>query len=934
MMASSRPVEAFGREAELGVIDDFLRAVPEGPSALVLHGEAGIGKSTLWDYATAAARDAALEVLSCRPTQAESDLPFLGLGDLFALVPAETLGRLPEPQLKSLEIALLRTEAEGSPLHQLAVGVAVLHVLLETSRSAPLLVAIDDAQWLDVPSRRVLRFALRRLGAAPVGFLVVTRAGVNDEDVLGIQAIASHRIRHLTIGPLAATALHEFLRSRFATPIPTLILRSVEQASGGNPLFALELSRALLDSGESVQPGRPLTIPVSLTEVVGSRLTRLPSETRSCLLVAAALSRPSVDLIRLACPRPDRVIEALTAGVDAGVIEVGGDSVTFVHPLLASVLYSQAARADLRLLHRRLASLVQDAEERARHLGLSAVAPDESVAVAIAEGGARAASRGAPDIAAALYEQAARLTPLERSREAASRLVDAADQHIALREMPPARLLLEDAVARADGGAVRARALHRLGRVRSLEAGFAAAVSTLIEALEHTGDDLALRVAVERDLAFDSVQLGDPAGGVIHARSAYDAAMRSGREELLAEALDQLCMAEFAAGNEVPRDLIERAVAVDARVGAAPLGEHPGWGSGRFLLAMALKWMNRFDAARTLMRSLLTSFTDRGDEGSLDTLLFHLGELELWAGNWEVTATLCALAEDLESRTGQAVVERRGQLLQAMLDEARGSIDAARSRGIKCLKACERGGDPLGLIRCLRMFGRLELSLRHPTEAVEYLLRGVTLELENGYDPGITRVLPEAIEASIDAGRLADAEMSLRRLEASALTPDREWALAATARCRALLDGARGNLTGALAGLEAAAEQHEHLGEPFELARTLLALGVVQRRLKKKKDAREALGRAQSIFDALGARTWSQLARAEQGRIGGRTPSPDALTPTEAQVARLVADGLTNREAAASMFLSEKTIETNLTRIYEKLAVKSRRELTRKLHAP
>ena len=931
-MAAHEPVETLGRETELEIVDQFLREVAAGPAALVLHGEAGIGKTTLWKHAVALASQLPMAVLSCRPTQAESDLPYMGLGDLLAFVPDQILGMLPDPQRRSLEIALLRADAGGALLLQRTVSVAVLNVLRETSRTAPVLVAIDDAHWLDVPSRRVLRFALRRVGDGPIGFLAVTRAGEDDEDVLGLDGIANaEHVRHLTIGPLAPNAVERLVRSRLHGPMASHVVRRLTEASGGNPLFAEELVRTLKDSHDVAELGPPLTIPASLTEALGSRLAGLPKTTRDCLLVAAALSRPTVDLIQLAYRKPAQVIGALAAGVDAGVIEVRGGSVTFVHPLLAGVVYAQASADGRRTLHAQLAVLVHEPEERARHLGLSAVAPDEAVAAAIAEGGRSAASRGAPDVAETLFEQAARLTPADAAAAAAVRLVDAADQCIALREMPRAKRLLDEAIANLRTGPVRARALHRLGRVGALQDGFEAAIPTLMEALHHVGDDVALRVAIERDLTFARVQVGDPSGALPHARAAYQSAMDSGSEGLIAEALDQLCLAEFAAGNSVPGHLLERAIALDAQVGPIPRAQHPGWGSGRVQLAMVLKWSNRFDLARFLLRSLLTAFTERGDEGSLDTVLFHLGELELWAGNWQIVTDFCAAAEDLEARTGQAVVERRTQLLSAMLDEVRGHVDTARSRGEKWLELCEQAADPPGLIRCLKVLGRLELSLHHPARALDYLLRGLAIESRAGYDHGLCRILPEAVDALIEAGRLTEAEIQLQRLETYATKSDRPWAAAAAARCRAMFDAANGDLARAQTGLLQACDLHDRLGEPFERGRSLLALGIVQRRLKRKRDARETLERGLAIFDALGAQTWSQLTRAELGRIGGRAASPHELTSTEARVAQLVAEGLTNREVAASVFLSEKTIETNLTRIYEKLGVESRRQLARKL---
>ena len=534
-------------------------------------------------------------------------------------------------------------------------------------------------------------------------------------------------------------------------------------------------------------------------------------------------------------------------------------------------------------------------------------------------------------MAAALFEKAARLTPSDAVEAAAARLVDAADQYIALREMGRALLLLDEAVSNVAAGTVRARALHRLWRVRALKDGFEAANPVLLEALVHVGEDVALKVAIERDFTFAQVQIGNPSAGLLHARAAYRAAEQVGRDELLAEALDQLCMVEFASGNAVPAELLKRAISVDGRAGPTPLAEHPGWSSGRLLLALTLKWTDRFDLARGLLRSLLSALMDRGDEGSLDTVLFHLGELELWAGNWRTVSELCAAAEEMEARTGQAVVERRIDLLAVMLEEVHGNAEAARSRGMKFLELAERGADPPGLTRCLGSLGRLELSLRHPAEAAEYLLRGLAVESRAGYDPSICRILPNAIEALIEAGRMTEAEMQLRRLEADGTKVDRRWALAAATKCRALFDAASGDLALANSALESASDLFKELGEPFEHGRARLALGAVQRRLKKKREARETLDDALGIFDELGAQAWSQLTRAEQGRIGGRASSPHELTPTETRIAQLVAEGMTNREVAAAMFLSEKTIETNLTRIYEKLAVNSRRELAKKL---
>ena len=401
----------------------------------------------------------------------------------------------------------------------------------------------------------------------------------------------------------------------------------------------------------------------------------------------------------------------------------------------------------------------------------------------------------------------------------------------------------------------------------------------------------------------------------------------------MAEALDQLCMAEFVGGNGVPKELLDRAVNLDQRIEQAARAGNPGLVSGRFLLAMVLKWTNRFDEARRILKSHIATMTDRADEGSLDTALFYLGELELWAGNWNAVAQICATAEELQMRTGLPVVVGRTELLIGLLACARGEFDGAKSACRRYVEQVGSAPDPPGLLRTFGILGRLELSVHHASEAVDHLLKAVAIESHAGYDPAVLRVLPDAVEALIEAGRQHEAEPHLQRLEAQGVKPSCTWTQAAAIRCRALLHAAGGDLVRAAAGTEQSAAMFERLGDPLEHGRSLLALGTLQRRQKKKRAARETLDRALSVFEALGAQAWVGTTRAELNRIGGRAPSPYELTPTEARIADLVAGGLTNREAAASMFLSEKTIETNLTRIYEKLAVESRRELARKLHA-
>jgi DNA-binding CsgD family transcriptional regulator len=927
-------VDVIGRGPELGSIAGFLDAVPAGPSALVIQGEAGIGKTVLWNGAVAAARDRNYTVMSCHPAQAESKLPYLGLGDLFTHVPGQVLAELPVPQRRALEVALLRTEGEGDPLQQRAVSAAVVNSLLILARSAPVLVAVDDVQWLDSPSRRVLRFAIRRIAPASVGILVAIRSGGSDEDPLDLGGVLpAKRLSRLTVGPLSLQAVERLLRSRLHAAFPGPALRRLEQTSGGNPYFALELGKLLLDPEVSAFAGQPLPAPSSLTGLLRGRLGRLPRASREALLIVSALSRPTADLVRAASATPEAAADAMERAATAGLIKLRDGSVRFTHPLLASVVYSQASGAELRRLHQHLAGQVVDPEERARHLALGADGPDGAVAAAIDAAATSAARRGAPDAAAALLEQATRLTPRAAPGDVRRRKLDAADQHVAAGDTARARLLLEQVEATSDAGTTRARVLHRLSRVRGFDSGLSAAPPLLEQALEEVGDDLPLRVAIERDLVFALIQVGAPSDALPHARAGLLAAEASGQPILLAEALDYLCMAELLVGNRVSTKLLDRAISVDQQVGPAPLLEHPGMATGRFPLALTLKWTDRFDDARDLLRSLYTEHGEHGDEGSLLPVLFHLGELEFWAGNWETATRLAEECHELASRTGQAVADRRAFMLEAMVETCRGNVAVARSKGQASLVLSENAADSLAVIRSLKSLGLLELSLGHPGEAVGYLERGLELEAEAGYNPGVLRLVPDAVEALLAAGRPQAARPLVEALEANGRRLGRPWALATGARARGQLEATAGDLARAQSALEGALREHKGLPQPFELARTLLAMGTIRRRAKQKREARESLGQALAIFRELGAALWADRTRAELGRIGGRAPTAAHLTPTEERVAELVAEGQTNREVAGSLFMSVKTVEANLTHIYRKVGVSSRRQLARWLRA-
>ena len=922
------PHRVVGRDGELAAIRRWVQRLGSGPSAIVIEGDAGIGKTTLWREAVAAVREAGHVAVECRPTAAELELPYVGLGDLFGAVPDEVFGQLPPPQRAALDVALLRAGDETMSLQRRAVAAAVLSTLVIWSRSTPIVVAIDDVQWLDVPSLRALQFAVRRLGREPVGVVTASRTGAGPSDRLELRsAFGAGAVMPVAVTPLGSDALDLLLRAQLGTAFLSPVLLRIEETSAGNPFFALELGRALLDPETSTSAAEPLAVPSTLADLLGVRIGRLPASVRQVLLAASALSHPTVQVVTqavgyAATKRLERAVAAEVVTTRAGIVR-------FTHPLLASVVYSEASSEERRALHVRLAELVTDPDERARHLALGVEEPNEGVAAAIESAASRAARRGATETAAVLMEHAARLTPRTHTVALERRRLDAADHHIAAGETPRARALLEQALANAATVHSRARALHRSGAVLMLEGRFAAAEAPLEEAVDLVGDDLALRVAIERDIAYALLQAGRPSDAVEHAQSEMRAAEASRDDVLIAEALDHLCMAKFLAGEGLDSELLARAVDLDDQVGPAPPLEHPGPGTGRFPLAMTLKWVDRFDGARELFRSLHEEHAAQGDEAALAVVLFHLGELECWSGNWAQAAHLARQCDELGARAARAGNRRRAVTLRALVDAHCGDADTARAEALSSLEQCEATDDALGAIRSLKALGVLELSLDQYEPAAEHLRRAAELEATAGYHPSVLRLLPDAIEAMVAVGSCDEATDVLRRLKGAASADDLPWVRATAARCRGLIEAASGDLSGARVSLQRALEEHARVAQPFERARTLLVAGTVERRARQKRASRDALEEARRLFDTLGAPRWVSRATTELARIGGRPPRSLELSTSERRVAQLAAEGHTNREIASAMFLSDKTVESYLTHIYRKTGVESRRQLGR-----
>jgi DNA-binding CsgD family transcriptional regulator len=908
-------LEIVGRDEELAAISAFLDASEELPGALLLEGEAGIGKTTLWRKALADARELSYRVMSCTPGEADVQLSFAGLRDLLDDLYDEVAGALPVPQRRALAVALLREEPEGESPQQGAISAGFLGAIRELSRAGPVLVAVDDAQWLDQPSAALLEFAARRLEVEPIALLLTRRVAGEEPAPLGLARTLGARLHRHRLGPFTLGALHRMLQSRLGTSFPRPVLRKLHEASGGNALYALELARALERKGGRVAAGEPLPVPGDLQGLLEERLGRLSEGTREVLTGAASLSAPTSQIIEQALGRS--IDEDLREAAGAHVLELQDRRLRFVHPLLTTAALTAVDSIRRRDLHRRFAAVVTDPEERARQLALASEGPDLELAAVLDEAAELARKRGAPSAAAELLEHAQAATPAENQEDWARRALAAAEAHQAAGDEGRGQVLLQEAVARLPLGPTRARALGEL-------AWWKTDLDLCEQAITEAGEDVPLLAQLHYIRGYLCGSLGDYEGALTSARIAAERADESDDGALLAKTLGYLAYVETmtCAGNPDAR----LAQADELYDGDADIAVYHAPATFRGLCAILA---DDFDEARRCLESQDELALERGDEYSRELLSVHLAELEVRCGKWLRARAYGQELIDFLDQGGEGLVGRAILRIGRARSEAYlGEIDSARADALAALSEAQALGARLWEAKIRALLGFIELSEESPEAAVGSMEPIGALQEQAGIrDPNVLLFTADWIEALIGAGRLDEAEANLEFFEQRGDDLDRPWILSTGARCRGLLCASRNDLPAGLAALERALVEHERLPMPFERGRTLLALGQVQRRAKRRREARETLQQALAIFEELGARLWAERVRAELARIGGRVPSGGGLTPTERRVAELVAEGRSNKEVAASLFVTVKAVEANLSRIYTKLGIRSRTEL-------
>ena len=903
---------------EQRAVSEFLAAAAVEPAALVLEGDAGIGKTTVWLDAMERAREAGFRVLSTRIAETESVLAYAGLAALLGGVDLAAFEALPPPQRLAMDRVLLRISAEGPMTDQRAVNAGVVSVLEHLAYRSPVLVAIDDLQWLDQPSLQIVSSVARRLRGS-IGVLAAVRTGP-DSTRLGswLELPRPDRLQRVALRPLSLGALHTVVSERVGRSFSRPKMHEIHQVSGGNPFYAVELARAIDDGAWDDRA----SLPGSLAELVRARIDSLTVGARTALLAAACLADPTVEVVaRATGTGTDEIVTSLEEAEDKGIIGIDGHRLYFSHPLLVRGIYSESTHADRRRMHRQLAEILDEPELRARHLALAAASGDPFTLRSLDSAAQMARLRGAPAAAAELLELAIGLggdTPERRILSAAN--------HFEAGDPAQARRQLERTIEGLGPGAMRGEAMKLLAIVRLHDDSFEEAGTLLERALQECVDDRASSVQMAVMLGYALYNCGRTEEALRHIDDAVAAATASERGDLLSQALGMRTMMRFLVGDGFDEESMTRARQFDDQSFSIPLAARP-----RVQHAAVCAWSGQFDKAGRELALIRDVCAERGEESEHIFLGFHTALVHVWQGDF---AQAAVVAEDLMDRAAQLDSDLPSFIaltVRAMTDAFAGRVDEVRRDTDDALAAARRSGSHRLSEWAVTNLAFLETSLGNYGQALATL---APLLANVAAAPHSTEIIsaqfvPDAVEAMVALGRLDEAEELVDIVEANGVRLDRAWMRAVGGRCRGMLLAARGDVSGAAKAVTRAMDEHTRLGMPFEQARTQLLLGQIERRQRRRDASATTLRTTVAAFERMGTPLWADRARAELARSDTGRRHAVGLTAAEQRIAELAASGVTNRDMASTLFISPKTVEANLTRIYRKLNIHSRAELGR-----
>ncbi|NEC86019.1 LuxR family transcriptional regulator [Streptomyces sp. SID12501] len=910
---------------------DTARAELATRQGVLLHGPAGIGKSTI-----VAALMASLAVhaqpsgtvLRCSPAPEEAGLPFVGLVDLFARVPESCLAALASEPRAALRAALLHHREPADDRGRLAVRVAVLEVLRVLAAAGPVLLVVDGLQWLDEPTAEVLAFAVRRVGGLDIRMVSAERVA-DGEQPERLRCCPPDTVE-LPVPPLGDAEVAHLVRTVVGADLPPGVLRAIQDTAAGNPSYAVELARAAPRDAAPFDLGRPLPVPRRLRDRLLEPMRPLPPTARHTLLVTSAAAHPTLTLLR-AAGLPDPAAD-LAEAERHGVATADADgTVRFRHPLIRAAVYADAPEYGRREVHSLLARAVTEPVEQARHLALAQPHEDETTARTLMSAAETARRDGTPDAAFELAGLAALRTPADRPSDRADRLLAAAEYACDGGRLEEAGQAAGTVLAGPGSGSVRQRARARVILLRNAGQALEGTRDLIGEGLRDAAGDPEAEAWLHYWAAVRGLLCGELEEAARHARHAARQADRAGDTDTRIGALATLARVLSLTGESVAADAaLEEALALTGGADAGP----ESWGLIRMRAVLALDSDRVTEAGERVTRLLAEIGEFAGVEETVATLV-ALTRIQVRAG--DCREALRTAAHCSRTLAGTGVQTAPALYAAALAATAGGSADEARRLAEQAVRASEADGDRLFLLRALAVLGQAELLAGDPrgaAAAVEVLQRVKQLgEAMCAADPPLLHWYADLAEALVVLGETDEAGAVLHDARTRMSGDAPASVLAALERAEGLREAALGRAKEGALRLRTAVDRLRRLPLPVELVRALIALGTVERRSRRRSAARtvlrEALETAKRIGAApLAARAWDELARVDAGERGGETGAGEPeLTPTEARIAELVGGGATNREVAAKLFISVKTVEGALSRVYRKLGVRSRTAL-------
>jgi DNA-binding CsgD family transcriptional regulator/tetratricopeptide (TPR) repeat protein len=907
-------VAVVGRDREQGLIRDLLAACPK---LVVVNGSAGIGKTTLWLEAVRDAQAAGTRVLAFRPGEPERQLAFAGLSGLLGTsVLDHALPLIPAPRRRALETALKRVEGNADPG---LIGLGVLSVLLVL---APVIIAIDDLQWLDTPSAAALAFALRRVDQAAIGIVATSR----DESSTALStveaAFTEDRRETVHLGPLPTADLGQVISGRLGHRAPRHVVLRLAEAAGGNPFVAVELARSV-SASTKFAAGVPYPLVADPRRLVNARIEQVSTTAAELLWVLAAAGRASSTMLArlFGAGRADTAIAELRRA-DLATYDDG--SLHCSHPLIASYAYASVPPEKRRRLHARLAKLIDEPGARARHLALSTERPDESVAAALDLAATSALNRGATVVAADLAELAVEATPPEHVDSLVRRELALAGHLTAAGSADEARARLTGALARMAPGPGRVDVLCALSDLAMTQAEHGVARRWYEQAVAEAGDDRL--AAAQAHTTAGMSAWPDLDAQLAHCTAATTAL--AGREEeapsCAATALVLLACVEFQAGHDLQLQLVDRAVELE------PATQLPAMKRPSVQRALLVGLVGRVDESIDAIQACLAQFRREGEWSVQPHLLRCLSQNEYIAGRLDAA---CEHAQEA-ARLGDELGLDDCMILAANAYSlaARGEIERAREYGGRALDRAQQTDSTGGVAVASGAQGVLELLDGQPAAAADALWKAHDIQLSNGIiEPGWWRLEGELIEALLGCGRFAEASDVAKAFIRQAESTDNTWSALVAGRAAGLVALAAGRLDDAVTVLETALARPGARALRLDWARTRLALGTVLRHANRRRAARDVLADVVASLTGMGALVWARRAQTELAAVSGRAPAGGTLTAMERTVSRLAAAGNSNGEIANALYLSVRTVETHLSSAYRKLNVRSRTEMAGRL---